>query len=157
MTEILITGIGNPFRGDDGAGWAVIDALAGKVKPNITLLKISGEISELMELFEKYPRIYLIDACQASAEPGTWQRFDACTDPIPDDPQTSTHGLSISQAVALAKAFNQLPALIIYTINGSQFAMSEGLSAPVAQAIAIVAQTVLNEIEHPKVSCTKKA
>lgn len=150
MNDILVIGIGNPFRGDDGAGWAVIDALEGKVKAGVKLCKQRGDIAELMDLFEKHSTIYLIDACSMDALPGTWQRLDAHIDPLPpDNPQTSTHGMSISQAIALAKALDQLPAkLIIYAINGDHYHVSSGLSAPVAQTIDIVAQNILNEIDN---------
>lgn len=147
MAEILVIGIGNPFRGDDGAGWAVIDALQGKVQAGVQLSKQRGDIAELMDVFASHRAIYLVDACRANASPGSWQRIDAHRQPLlVENTQTSTHGLSISQAIALAKNIDQLPPkLIIYAIAGVQYEMRETLSPPVAQAIHLVAQELLNE------------
>ncbi len=149
MDEIIIIGIGNPYRGDDGAGWAVIDALASTIPPAIKTIKLRGDVVELLDAFANYPAVYLIDACYMDALPGFWQRLDAhCTPLPPERAQTSTHGLGISQAIDLAKALDQLPPkLIIYAINGDHYNMSLTLSPPVAQAIGPVAQSVLNEEE----------
>ena len=147
MADILIIGIGNPFRGDDGAGWAVVDALEGKVDAGIKLSKIRGDIAELLDVFANYSTVYLIDACSTNALPGHWQRIDARRSPLPqENSQTSTHGLSLSQAIALAKTLDQLPSkLIIYAIAGDLYHLSPTLSPPVAQVISIVAQNILKE------------
>ena len=156
MVDILVIGIGNPFRGDDGAGWAVIDALEGKVHTGVKLSKLRGDIAELMDVFANHSTIYLVDACRTDTLPGSWQRIDAKSQFILlDNTQTSTHGLSISQAIALAKILNQLPPkLIIYAITGAHYNVSATLSAPVAQSISIVAQNILNE--EDVLACTKK-
>jgi len=156
MAEIAIIGIGNPFRGDDGAGWAVIEALEGKMPAQIKLSKIRGEIAEILEYFESYPVIYLIDACVGSASTGTWKRMDALVDPVDfEQSQTSTHGLSISQAISLAKNLNQLPSkLILYAIYGDHYTTSQGLSSKVAKAIPFIVQNLLKEEDIH--SCMKK-
>lgn len=147
MDKIVVVGIGNPFRGDDGAGWAVIDALKGRVNAKITLNKIRGDISEVLDYFENDSIVYLIDACKKEAPAGTWQRIDALSDPLLlERAQTSTHGLSISQAISLGKALNQLPIkLIIYAINGDHYSIGNDLSPPVAKAIETVVQSLLKE------------
>lgn len=147
MNEIAVIGIGNPFRGDDGAGWAVIDALEGKIPAQIKLYKLRGDIGALLESFKKYFAIYLIDACSGEAPAGTWQRIDALSNPLLlQKAQTSTHGLSISEAISLGEALNQLPSkLIVYVIHGDHYNLSNELSPPVAGAIASVAQSILNE------------
>lgn len=156
MANLAIIGIGNPFRGDDGAGWAVIDALEKKVSGHIPLHKIGGDIVDLLEYFSLYSTLYLIDACSGSAKAGEWQRIDPLTQPLLlDKPQTSTHGLSIAEAISLAKSLNQLPSkLIIYAINGDHYEMSHALSLPVANAIAMVAERILQEEDIR--SCMKK-
>jgi hydrogenase maturation protease len=147
MAEIAIIGIGNSFRGDDGAGWAVIEVLERKMPAQIKLSKIRGEIAEILEYFENYPAIYLIDACVGNAPAGTWKRLDALVDPVDfEQPQTSTHGLSLSHAISLAKNLNQLPSkLIIYAIYGNHYATSQGLSSKVAEAIPCIVQSILKE------------
>jgi len=157
MPSIAIVGIGNIYRGDDAVGWAVIDQLKEKVGAVIQLCKQRGDIAELMEVFAKHPNVYLVDACLSTAPVGSWRRIDAMRQPLPiESSQTSTHGFSISQTVALAKSMNQLPSkLIIYAIIGSNYAMSEALSPLLAQAVNQVAEAILNEEDIR--TCMKKA
>ena len=146
MAEIIVIGIGNPFRSDDGAGWAVIDALEGKVTGQIKLSKLSGDFGELLDYFGHYSTIYLIDACIGNTS-GLWRRIDLSCDSLPLGPaQTSTHGMSVSQAISLAKVFNQLPSkFIIYAINSEHYNVGNDLSLTVAAAIPAVVQRLLQE------------
>jgi hydrogenase maturation protease len=146
MSKIIIIGIGNPFRGDDGAGPAVIDALLGKLPMEITLSKQRGDISELIDCFASYPSVYIVDACSSSAAPGTCHRIDGLNEPLPAETQVSTHGMTIRQAITLARTLDKLPSkLIVYAISGNQYHMSNTLSPPVANTIDSVVQNILNE------------
>lgn len=153
MNKIIVIGVGNPFRGDDGVGWAIIDALEGKVSKNVDLRKIRGELGDFLEYFENYPAVYLIDACVGDSPVGSWQRIDALRDPLGlERTQTSTHGFGISQAVSMAKALNQLPSkLIIYGINGDRYNLSNELSPPVEKAIEEVIPELLKELNFRSV------
>lgn len=157
MAKIAVIGIGNPLRGDDGAGWAVIDAIDGKVSDQIKLCKSHGDFGEILEYFSTFSTVYLIDACRGDALAGLWQRMEGSCDFLSlERAQTSTHGLSICQAISLAKALNQLPfKLIIYAINADHYNVGSGLSSPVIEAIPAVVQSLLNEEDIRK--CTKKA
>lgn len=155
MGEVLIAGIGNPSRADDGAGWTVIDRLEQCQFSNITLSKQQGDIAKLLEQFSSHSTVYLIDACQLEAPLSTWFRIDALKNPIPHNAkQTSTHGFTLSEAIELAKNLGQLPnKLIVYAIVGHDFSMHEGLSPSVLQATDAVYQAITQEIEK----CMKKA
>lgn len=146
MSEIIIVGVGNPYRGDDGAGWAVIDGLKKRLNSNIELLKQKGDIAEIIDIFSTHPCVYLVDACSSQAV-HSWQRIDVLVQPIQEKHSlTSTHGFSIAQAVSLAKNLGQLPnKLILYAINGDHYAMSDVLSPSVKQSIDHVINEILNE------------
>ena len=156
MSELAIVGIGNPFRGDDGAGWTVIEKLEKKIHPSIRLMKARGEISELIDILSRFSNIYFIDACKSRDAIGTWRRIDVKSDPLLfDNPQTSTHGLSIKEAIELAKTRGAFPSkLILYAISGENYQMSETLSPEVAKAAAEVAEKILTEEDITK--CMKK-
>lgn len=150
MTKTLIAGIGNPYRGDDGAGWAVIEGLAGMVDPSIKLTKLRGDAAELIDLFSQYRNVYLVDACILSGEPGSWKCLDLHKDSLPEEnPQTSTHGFGVAQAIALAKNLGALPEkLVLYAIAGNRYNVSEGLSPPVAKGVEEVTQAILSTIKN---------
>jgi len=150
MNNIIIVGIGNPYRGDDGAGWAVIQQLEKSINPKY-LRKSQGDIGELLEIFACYKHVYIVDACLAT-QAGSWRRIDALKEVFPTERQTSTHGLTLSQTIDLAKALHQLPEqLIIYAIAGIFFLMKETLSTSVAQAVDEAAQKIAEEMQ----ACTK--
>lgn len=147
MAEIIVVGIGNRYRGDDAAGWAVVDFLEGKVAGAVRLDRQRGDIVEMIDIFSNYPNVYLVDACRTDAPEGSWRRIDALAEPLPvEQEQTSTHGFGVSQAVAIAQSLGQLPSrLIVYVITGNQFAISETMSPEVAKAVEETAQAILNE------------
>ena len=145
---MIIVGVGNPYRGDDGAGWAVIDELE-KMVDSKYLLKSQADVGELLDIFSRWPIVYIVDACLAKAMPGSWQRIDALQESIPQErAQTSTHGFSLSQTIDLAKALHQLPKqLIIYAITGKTYLLKDLLSTPIAQAIHPVAKEIFQEMQ----------
>lgn len=157
MADIIIVGIGNPYRGDDAAGWAVIDGLKETVGSAIKLEKQQGDIAILIDIFAHHKSVYLVDACQSGGLVGAWQRIDVHQQPIREDnSQTSTHGFSLSQAISLAENLDQLPnKLILYAINGAHYSISDALSPPVARSIDSVIMAILNEEDIQ--SCMNKA
>lgn len=147
MADIIIVGIGNPYRGDDAAGWAVIDGLKERAGSAVKLVKQRGDIAELIDIFAHHKSVYLVDACRTGDLVGTWQRIDVHKQSIMEDnPQTSTHGFSLYQAISLAKNLDQLPnKLILYAINSIHYNIADGLSPPVARSVNSVINAILNE------------
>lgn len=147
MDDIIIVGIGNPYRGDDIAGWAVIDGLQKIAGTALKLVKQQGDIAELLEIFARHKSVYLVDACRSGELSGTWQRIDVHQQPIPpDNARTSTHGFSVSQAIALAKNLDQLPnKLILYAISGDNYSISSNPSPAVSKSIDSVIKAIFNE------------
>ena len=156
MSKIAILGIGNWFRGDDAAGWNVIDALDGKLPSSITLCKARGDLAEILDLFARYSIVFVVDASIAKALEEHWVRIDLHHDPqFAKNNLTSTHGLTIREAVELANTLGEIPStLILYLIPGENFSISEGLSPSVERAVAQVVRALLNEEEIQ--ACTKE-
>lgn len=150
MGDVIVIGVGNPLRGDDGAGWAAIEYLEKIAPTQISLRKQKGDIAELIDAFSQHSMVYLIDACEMEAPLGSWQRIDALLQPLPvESNQTSTHGFGISQAIALAQNMNLLPSkLIVYVISGRHYTMNATLSPPVAEAAERVAREIYEDIIH---------
>lgn len=49
MTNVLLVGIGNPDRGDDGVGPLVARQLLGRVPPNVAIIERTGDALALIE------------------------------------------------------------------------------------------------------------
>ncbi|MBS0517961.1 MAG: hydrogenase maturation protease [Proteobacteria bacterium] len=144
----IVVGIGNPDRGDDGAGRAVVQRLRGKLPAHIEAAEHDGEATSLLALLDGADAAFLIDACLSGAEPGTVRRFDVARSPLPkEDFQVSTHGLGLAEAIELARALKQLPSsCVVYAIEAASAEPGASLSPPVASAVDIVGEKVQAEI-----------
>lgn len=141
---MLIIGVGNTYRGDDGVGPAVIALLRAEELPGIQLLECDGDCSTLLNAWYKAGSVILIDAVSSGAPPGTIYRFDALTQPLPRQVSfQSTHAFGVSEALALGRILGQLPAsLILYAIEGKTFATGTLMCEEVTSALQEVAQMV---------------
>jgi hydrogenase maturation protease len=133
-----VFGIGNPSRRDDGVGVWVAQALAVRLDDRADVRVLGDDGFALVDALAGTRAALLIDAVQSGAAPGTVHRFDALAGPLPAALlRCSTHLLGVAEAVELARALGQLPEwLQVYGIEGADFGIGEGLSAPVASAAA---------------------
>ncbi|MDO8744396.1 MAG: hydrogenase maturation protease [Candidatus Brocadiaceae bacterium] len=143
---ILIIGIGNPYRGDDGVGLRIAQDIKKKSPDHVNVIEQSGEGISLMDSWKDSDIVILIDAVHSGAQPGTIHRFDVHTQTIPTKFfHYSTHAFGIAEAIELARALKQLPQnLIVYGIEGKCFEAGTGLSPAVEKA----AQEVLTRVRH---------
>jgi hydrogenase maturation protease len=145
----MIFGVGNPDRGDDGAGRAVARQLSELPLQDVEVIEHEGEATTLVARMDGAACVFLIDACASGAPPGMVRRFDVSTAPVPEEVALglSTHGLGPATAVELARSLGQLPhRCIIYTIEGASFATGAPLSPQVAAAVSQVVGQVRAEI-----------
>ncbi len=146
----IVLGIGNPDRGDDGAGRVVARILGNRLHENIEVVEHDGEATSLLARLQDAEAAFLVDACSSGAPPGTIRRFDAAVEPLPQAIfGLSTHGFSVGEAVELARALGQLPPrCIVYGIEGGSFAPGAALSPPVEMAVIDLAERLRSEISE---------
>jgi hydrogenase maturation protease len=144
----IVLGVGNPDRGDDAAGRAVVRILRDTLPKDIEVAEHGGEATALLAWLQDAGAAFLIDASSSGAPPGTIRRFDAAAAPLPQSIfGLSTHGFGVGEAVELARALGQLPPrCIVYGIEGASFAAGAALSRPVEMAVADVAERLGGEI-----------
>jgi len=149
---ILIIGIGNAYRRDDGVGLAVARALREKRLPDgVRVMEHGGEGASLIEAWRGAEAVILIDAASSGAAPGAILRFDAAARPLPRHllAASTTHAFGVAEAVELARALGRLPSrLLFYGVEGRDFGAGVGLSAEVAVAANEVAERVAREAAH---------
>ncbi|MGO8960457.1 MAG: hydrogenase maturation protease [Streptosporangiaceae bacterium] len=151
---VVVIGVGNEFRGDDGAGPEVVARLRGRVPSGVRLMLTDGEPASLLEAWSGTAVAIVADAVAGGAAPaGTLRRLvlDAAatvaglTDR--DAAVSSSHGLGLETAIGLAIALGRLPALlIVHGIQGADFSQRHGLSEPVAAAIGDLAEAILADV-----------
>jgi hypothetical protein len=68
--KILVIGVGNEYRGDDGIGILLAREIAKKSLDDVIVAEEAGEGTSLMSCWETYDRVILIDAVRQANEPG---------------------------------------------------------------------------------------
>lgn len=148
MRKVVI-GVGNPFRGDDGVGPAVLDRL-GALAGTAELVPSDGEPASLVEAWEGAELAIVVDAVRTGTwSAGTVHRLEVLPRGrllTPARP-ASTHALGVADAIALGTALGRLPArLTVFAVEGATFALGAPMSPPVAAAVDRVADAVANEL-----------
>ncbi len=146
--RIVIIGIGNEYRCDDGAGIIVARRLRALLSNSATILEESGEGAALIQAWQGADWAVLADAVRSGAPAGSIHRLDATKAPVPRGFfHYSTHAFSVAEAVELARSLDQLPPhLVVYGIEGENFAAGVGLSSVVEQAVQEVVERVAEEV-----------
>jgi hydrogenase maturation protease len=147
--EVAVVGVGNPERGDDAAGPAVVARLEGRLPTGARTVVCSGaDPGTLIDAWQGAVAAVLIDAVVSGAEPGRVTVFDVTESPLPPDVRpASTHALGAAAAIELARALDRLPrTLLVVGIEAQSFDAGAPLSKGVAAAIDEAAGTVLTTI-----------
>ncbi|MCR9074157.1 MAG: hydrogenase maturation protease [Alphaproteobacteria bacterium] len=143
-----VIGIGNPDRGDDGAGRAVAQRLLGALPSHVDVIEHSGEATSLLDCLESASAAWLVDACSSAAPAGTVHRFDVAAAPLPQDAFTlSSHGFGLAEAIELARVLDRLPSrCVVYAVEGSAFETGRSISPPVAAAVREICDLIRREV-----------
>ncbi|NJP88722.1 hydrogenase maturation protease [Nonomuraea sp. FMUSA5-5] len=153
MTRTVVIGLGNDYRGDDGAGLAAARVLRDLGVPAV---ENAGDPAELIEAWTGADVAVLVDAARSADPPGTVRRHDGV--PWLSHGGASTHALSLADAVSLARALGRAPGrLVVYTVEGGDFALGRGLSEPVAAAVRALARTIARDLDGRAVSRSGEA
>jgi hydrogenase maturation protease len=146
LPMIVVIGVGNPDRGDDGAGRETARRLRASGLEEATIVACDGEATALLAHFEGADAAILIDACVSGAAPGTVRRFDAAEAPLPSAAfGLSSHGLGLSEAIELARTLGALPPrCVVYAIEGQRF----DVGAPLSDAAAAAIEEVVADIRR---------
>ena len=164
MTDfrVLLIGIGDELRGDDGAGIELVRRLyADGGCDRLHCIERSGEATELLEAWRGWSRVIVVDAMRSGAAPGTLARLEITsqrpegTSQRPEgtsEPLTglargaSTHALGLADAVELGRVLESLPAhLILHAVEAVLLEAGSPLSTEVRQALPALEKAVLED------------
>ncbi len=144
----LVIGCGNEHRHDDGCGVAVARALRGTVRGRARVVECDGEATALLDLWEDGDLVVVVDAVRSGRPVGSVQRMEVTAESLPASfATTSTHGLSLAQAVALGRSLGRFPnRLVIYGVEAGELGMGVGLTPAVARAVDEVTARIEREL-----------
>lgn len=144
----LVIGLGNEHRHDDRCGLDVVRSLRSRLGVDVELVEAGDDPTDLLDLWEDRPLTYVVDAVRSDRTPGTVHRFEVteATD-LSGFPVTSTHGLSLGDAIRLGRTLGRRPGrLVIYGIEAETVEPGSGLSPAVARAVEDVVWRLAEEI-----------
>ncbi len=151
ISKTLILGLGNPFRGDDGIGAAVVAALRDQdLPPDVIVVDGGSPGLETVLIWQGYERVIIVNAAEMGIAPGVWKRFlsDEAVLHIKNESMRGTlHDAGLAEALALAAALDMLPSdLVFYCVQPSFTGWSADLTAPVAAAILSLCSAISSEL-----------
>jgi hydrogenase maturation protease len=154
MNKLLILGIGNPDRQDDGAAWHILVALAAQLNQKIPtspedefeeanpqLLFVLQLTPDLAETVASYDKVCFVDAHTSDVQ-ADLQKLD-----LESKYQRSpfTHHLTPETCLALSESlYHSTPRSILVSIRGYHFDFSNQLS-PQTSVLAEEATKVIAE------------
>lgn len=122
--KILIIGIGNTGRQDDGLGWLFLDFLEKQNFPFTLEYRYQLQIEDA-ELLRQYDTVIFIDATKQKTEDGFL--FSKCK--ASEQYSFSTHALKPETILFLSKTiYNHNPNAFILAIEGYYWELEIGLS-----------------------------
>jgi hydrogenase maturation protease len=143
----VVIGVGNRWRRDDAAGMEVVAALRGRVDDAVILVESDGEPARLLDAFALAPDVVMVDAVVTGAESGTIHRFTSENLPRQMGIGQSSHLVQLVESIELGKLLGRLPnGLVLIGIEATDFSNGEGMTPPVAAAIASAVDAVLTEL-----------
>jgi hydrogenase maturation protease len=147
--EVLVIGVGNELRRDDGAGIEVARRVQSRRGgERIVVCELQGETTALLDAWRGYDAVVIVDTSRSGAAPGTIRRMDAGREPLPVGlrSSSSTHAVGIGEAIELGRALGQLPArLVVYGVEGACFEAGIGLSEELQRIVPRLSETVFEE------------
>ena len=169
MNGILVAGVGNIFKGDDGFGVEVVQRLAQRrLPPEVKVVDFGIRGIDLTyALLDGYRAAVLVDAMQRGEEPGTVTIIEpeqpSGEEPAPEDLLLSPHDLDPAKVLRLVRALGGgCKRLLLVACEPATFGDEDeglmGLSPPVVaavdHAVAAVEKLVAKLLEEERETAT---
>jgi len=150
----LVIGVGQPAAGDDGVGIAVIVRLRAERNLEDVVYETITEASALVERLQVGVPVLIVDALVGGGSPGDVIVLDA--EQLTGDARPlSTHGISVGEAIALARtlapdsvaAIVRVVGIVVERPKVGETALSPEIARAVSKACAVV-HDLLREVTH---------
>ena len=145
---IVVIGVGNEFRRDDGIGPEVLSRLRGRAPDGVRLVTSDGEPARMIEAWTGAWLAVVVDAVLADTpNPGRLHRIVVDRALGADARPVSSHGLGLGESIALARALDRMPErLIVHAVEAAEAGYGVGLTPAVAAAADALAAAVLRDL-----------
>ncbi len=150
IANLVVVGIGNEFRKDDGVGLYVSRLIQEETDREIKVVDGVPDGFALIETWDDSSLVFVIDCAASGNKPGTIYRFNALKEKIPSDlfDGFSTHSISVVDAIELAGTLGRLPkSLTVFGIEGKNYSPGTQLSPEVKMAADQLVEQILDELK----------
>lgn len=141
--RIVVIGVGNTFRRDDGVGPAVAAAIDERGLPGVWARTDIADPVALLDAWSGASLAVVIDAAIAyPPAPGRLRRC-AMAD-IAQSATVSSHAIDIASTIALGTVLDRMPnELVLFTVEAADTGHGVGLTSQVAAAVPKAADAVV--------------
>lgn len=145
---VVLAGLGNEYRRDDGAG-PVVAGLAADRLPGALYL---GSLRDPLDLCHRWDRArvaVIVDAVSSGAAPGALHVVELQPGAsLPEGARTSTHGFGLLSVLRLGSAVGLTPERVVLVgVEGQDFGFGPGLSPAVDTAVPAAVWRVVSVVE----------
>jgi hydrogenase maturation protease len=149
--DVVVIGVGNEFRHDDGIGPEVVARLRGRAADGVRLEISDGEPARMIEAWTGASLAVVVDAVLADPpSPGRLHRLVVEGADLADTRPVSSHGLGLGASIALARALGRMPdRLIVHAVEAADVGHGVGLTPAVAAAADALTAAVLGDLRSP--------
>ena len=153
----MLIGVGNEYRSDDGLGIYAAREICRRNIPGVIVVEENGEGAGLMEAWQEYDRVIIVDAINSGEASGSMLRLDALLEEIPARFfHYSSHAFGVVEAINMARVLNRLPrVLLLYGIEGKQFDVGPGLTDTVLKNMPDMLSSLERELRSMTGSATE--
>lgn len=143
--KILLVGIGNYGRQDDGLGWCFLDEVQNRLGDKFDYdYKYQLNIEDAAQIAE-VSKIIFVDAFAKDLENG----FQVQRCEMQDTYEFTTHALNPGVIISLCKKlYNAEPDAFVITIQGVNWELSEGLSKNADHNLKKAVEYFINNIDQ---------
>ena len=145
---VVVIGIGNEYRRDDGVGLAVAGAIKERTLPGVRVVTGIEDPMDLLDTWSAAALALLVDAAVTS--PSTPGRIHRCAaSDVAAGRGMSSHRLNIAEAFALGQALGRVPdELVVFTVETADTGYGVGMTPAVAAAVTDLVDAVLAELHQ---------
>jgi hydrogenase maturation protease len=153
--KILILGIGNYLMGDEGIGVHIAERLEKETLPlEVDVLDGGTGGFHLLEYFELYPNVILIDATLDSNPPGTIRLIKPKF--AKDFPQAmSTHDIGLKDMVSALQIMGTIPDIDLFVVSIESIQQQGITLTPEVEAVVPLIMDKVKTLMHELLAVEK--
>jgi hydrogenase maturation protease len=147
--QVVLAGLGNECRRDDGAG-QVVAGLAAHRLPDVVYLGSLRDPLDLCHRWDQARAAVIVDAVSSGAAAGAVHVVQLQLGAsLPAGARTSTHGFGLPSVLRLGSAVGLAPGRVVLVgVEGRDFGFGSGLSPEVKAAVPVAVCRTVSVVEE---------